>query len=70
MARTSGEIPTKKEFLLNIDHKMKDVDFLNDTKPILRPSIAYQPSEAYAHVKEQLLDNLDRIRALTLNRHT
>ncbi len=65
MKRTTGRIPTEREFLLNIDRKIEDEDFLNDTKPILRSSVSYQTSTAYARIKEYLLDGLDRIRART-----
>lgn len=53
-----GKSPTRKQFLLNMDQKMNDDDFINDTAFLLRPSENYSHKEAYELVKNQLLENL------------
>ncbi len=63
MKGSASSIPTEREFLLNMDEKMKDESFLNDTRPILRPSIDFSPTQAYERVKERLLSRLDEARA-------
>lgn len=50
--------PTHKQFVNNIELKMQDPDFLGDTKNLIRPELDYHPQEAYAIVKEQLIDKL------------
>ena len=50
--------PTRKQFLMNMEEKMRDSDFLTDSAPILRPGIAYDPFEAYDLVRERLLSRL------------
>lgn len=50
--------PTQKEYMLNMDAKMVDDDFLGDTKALLRPDVEYNPMLAYELVKTALLDRL------------
>ena len=50
--------PTQKEFLLNMDLKMQDEEFLGDTNLILRPDCNYNPAEAWELVKNQLISRL------------
>lgn len=52
------KIPTKKQFLLNLEEKMNDKTFINDTLYLLRPSEDYNPGYAYELVKEKILANL------------
>ncbi|MDR1881960.1 MAG: nucleotidyl transferase AbiEii/AbiGii toxin family protein, partial [Prevotella sp.] len=51
--------PTQKEFLLNMEQKMTDEEFLGDTNMLLRPNEIYNPHEAYEWVKSRLIENLD-----------
>ena len=44
-------VPTQQEFLLNLDDKMYNHLFLDDTQGILNPNIAYDPVKAYEYVK-------------------
>jgi len=50
--------PTQKEFLLNMEEKMLDTDFLGDTQLLLRYSEAYDPQEAYEVVKTNLIEKI------------
>jgi len=51
-------IPTQKQYILNLEEKMKDDEFINDTNFLLRPTENYDPVEAYELVKEKLLARL------------
>lgn len=50
--------PTKREYFLNLELKMKDEEFLGDTKTLLRQSENYNPYEAFEIIKSKLLDHL------------
>lgn len=50
--------PTYKQFILNMEEKMKDFEFLNDYKLLLRPGIVYDPHGAYDLVKSKIIDRL------------
>lgn len=47
--------PTQKEFLLNMETKMEDEEFLGDTQLLLRNDESYNPIVAYELVKSNLL---------------
>jgi hypothetical protein len=53
-----GSTPSQKEFLINMEHKMQDEEFLGDTKMMLRQDELYDPQKAYEVVKESLLNKL------------
>jgi len=53
-----GKPPAQKEFLLNMELKMQDEEFLGDTYMLLRQSEQYDPQKAYEFVKSTLLDKL------------
>lgn len=50
--------PTKKQFLLNMEEKMTDPEFLGDTSMLLRPKLNFDVETAYNLVKKELLDKL------------
>jgi len=50
--------PTQKEFLLNIEEKMKDKEFTGDIQMILRPGIEYDNHKAYAFVTKELVEKI------------
>lgn len=50
--------PTQKEFLLNMEEKMVDAEFLGDTQLLLRNGEAYNPQEAYSLIKIELIDKI------------
>lgn len=51
-------IPTYKEFVLNMEEKMNDDEFLTDMNLLLYPNMEYNPKEAYLLVKNRLIDKL------------
>lgn len=51
-------IPTRKEFLLNMERKKTDPDFLGDTVALLRPENKYNPKEAFELVTEILIEKM------------
>lgn len=53
-----GKSPTKKQFLLNMDAKLTDNDFINDAAFLLRTTEKYYPDEAYELVKKEILEKL------------
>lgn len=50
--------PAQKEFLLNMELKMQDEEFLGDTNMLLRQGELYDPQKAYEVIKSSLLDKL------------
>lgn len=50
--------PSQREFLLTMEGKMKDSEFLGDTKGILRPNERYDPQAAYEIVRTKLLERI------------
>ena len=50
--------PTQKEYLQNMESKMKDEEFLGDTNLLLQPDNMYNPDEAWELVKNQLIMRL------------
>ncbi len=59
MAFVVDHIPTYKEFMLNMEDKMQDDEFLGDTKELLRPDENFDPQTGYEIVRAKLLDNLE-----------
>lgn len=53
-----GKPPRQKEFLLNLELKMQDDEFLGDTNQLLRQDEHYDPQKAYEVIKSTLLDKL------------
>lgn len=53
-----NNLPSQKEFLLNMEEKMKDRDFSDDIHVILRPGIEYYNEKAYKFIKEELLEKI------------
>lgn len=54
-----GKAPSYKQFLNNIQEKMEDPEFLNDTQSFLRPGISYKPEEAYPLINETFIDQME-----------
>ena len=50
--------PTQKEYLLNMELKMQDKEFLEDTNLLLRPEDKFNPTEAWELVRNQLIEKL------------
>lgn len=58
MKFSGNTIPTQKQFLMNIEEKEKDNDFLTDMDGLIRSGIEYNQEEAFEWLKEQLLTKL------------
>ena len=52
---SDGKSPTQAVYLENMDEKMKEEIFLSNTQALLRPSLTFNPQEAYEFVKMKLL---------------
>ena len=52
--------PTYKEFLINMEDKMQDDEFLGDTQQLLRPDEKFDPVSGYELVKRMLIDRLQQ----------
>jgi predicted nucleotidyltransferase component of viral defense system len=53
---SDGESPSKAVYLANMEEKMQEEIFLSDTQALLRPSLNFNPKEAYEVVKERLIE--------------
>jgi len=49
-------IPTKKQFILNLEAKRNDAEFLGDTTALLRPGEKYNQEEAFELVLKNLVE--------------
>ena len=50
-----GEVPTARQFAMNMDEKMALNDYLGDVDPLLRSGVTFNPHEAYAMFKEMVM---------------
>lgn len=50
--------PTKKQFLLNMEEKMTDEEFLGDTAMLLRPELNFDAGIAYSLVQKELINKI------------
>ncbi|MDD3945987.1 MAG: nucleotidyl transferase AbiEii/AbiGii toxin family protein [Bacteroidales bacterium] len=50
--------PSRNEFILNMEAKINDPEFLGDTTGLLRQGQAYEPLPAYELVKSELIVNI------------
>ena len=51
-------IPTRKEFLLNIEKKINDTEFLGDTNALLRLDEKYDQEQAFQILSQQLIERM------------
>ena len=58
----SGLRVTAREYLLNMESKILNPEFLQDTDDLLRYGIAYTHLEAYELLKRDVLFHLDDVR--------
>ncbi len=54
----AGQSPTYKQFILNLEEKMNDADFLGDIQGLIRPGEIFNAPEGYALIKEVLIERL------------
>ena len=57
---TASHLPTYKEFVMNMEEKLQDEEFLADTDQILSPELNYEPKEAWQLVHDELVVRLMR----------
>lgn len=58
MAFVVDNPPTQKQYLNNLEAKMKDRGFLEDTTSLLRPDETYDPIMAYETVKSKIIKHI------------
>lgn len=58
MAFSVDRLPTKKQFLLNMEEKMQDPVFEGDMYSLLRPGIEYDQIKAYELIKTELIEKI------------
>jgi predicted nucleotidyltransferase component of viral defense system len=58
IAFSDGESPTATVYLANMNEKMQEKLFLNDTQALLRPTLSYNPHDAYKLVKRELIEKI------------
>lgn len=50
--------PTRKQFLRNMEDKLKDPDFEGDIFALLRPGTEYNQDEAYQRIRKELIEKI------------
>jgi len=55
MIFSTQKMPTLKEYLRNLEAKMKDQAFMGDTVALLRPDEKYDPAQAFKLITESVL---------------
>ena len=56
----ASHAPTYKEYVLNMDEKMQNPEFLGDTFGLLRPSLFFDPKAAWKKVRDEVVILLSR----------
>lgn len=56
----ASHAPTHKEFVVNMEEKMQNPEFLGDTTALLRPGIAFDPQKAWEKVRDDLVALLSK----------
>ena len=59
MGLRASHLAAYKEFVLNMDEKLQDEEFLTDTEMILGPQVEYDPQVAWEKVKSKLVERLN-----------
>lgn len=54
----ANHAPTYKEFVLNMDEKMQNPEFLGDTADLLRPGLTFEPQPAWEQVRDEIVTKL------------
>lgn len=54
-----GKMPSYKQFVNNMEEKMQDPEFLDDTLTLLRPNIHFSPLEAYPLIYKTFIDRME-----------
>lgn len=56
MLFSTQKVPTLKEYIRNLESKMKDPEFLGDTVALLRPEEKYDPDSAFKLITESVFN--------------
>jgi predicted nucleotidyltransferase component of viral defense system len=51
-------IPSQESYLINLQAKMNDPEFLGDTTALLRPDETYHPIEGFDLVKKEIIEKM------------
>lgn len=54
-----GKVPSYKQFVNNMEEKMKDVEFIGDLQALLRPGIGYDVQQAYPVIYQTFIDKME-----------
>lgn len=54
----ASHTPTYKEFVLNMDEKIQNPEFLGDTTGLLRPGLTFEPQPAWEQVRDEIVSCL------------
>jgi predicted nucleotidyltransferase component of viral defense system len=54
----AGTPPTYKQFMLNMEEKMNDPEFLGDTTGLLRPGLTFDPQPSWEKVHNEFITKL------------
>lgn len=55
---TGKRLPSKNEFLLNIEEKEVSAEFIGDMEALLRPEIKYNQSDAFNWLKTEIIERI------------
>ncbi|MBU3661335.1 MAG: nucleotidyl transferase AbiEii/AbiGii toxin family protein [Flavobacteriales bacterium] len=58
MKFSSGHIPTRRQFEMNIEEKENDLNFTGDMEALLRPGIEYNQQSAFEWLKNDVISKL------------
>lgn len=58
MAFSVEHPPTKKQFLINMQEKITDQEFIHDIQSILKPQVEYDNLIAWELVRSKLIEQL------------
>ena len=50
--------PSYRQFIINMEEKMQDSEFIGDVNLVIRPDISFTPEEAFRVVRETLIERL------------
>ena len=60
MKSSGNKLPTKKQFLLNIEEKQNDPGFIGDINALLRQGIEYDIDEAFVWLKNVIIEDANK----------
>jgi len=58
MKHAADKMPTRKQFLVNMNGKMKEMEFMEDIRLVLKQEIEYDHAMAWELVKRELIEKL------------